>query len=307
LKTGWNCPNCQESSTRNWNIKRHIQRRHGGMGEPVRYGTMQYYKDMNPRNFHFPFAYSHHVPSSSLIRKKKSDNNFSEFLEHQILQPLRRMVEFKDLISQLFTTQQQQQRIMPGSGSIAYPSIPSTAFDSGESKNNLSEHSRIENDDYSEIVGFRGHVCEKCSTINIDTIFRHNDGESGQIETKHTCNSKTLSDIHLNPGKDKIITNQYEKLIEYMKKKVISWTKNSAYLVALEMPPDAAVNNSFEITPTDDSHWAARAIKNKRTTLTDKELSDFLHIVRDSHMLLLKSFHSLRSSNSNKNPQPAAI
>jgi hypothetical protein len=68
-------------------------------------------------------------------------------------------------------------------------------FDRGESNNNLSEQSRFEDiDDYSEIIGYRGHVCEKCLIINIDTIFRHNDGENGQIETKHRCNSKLLID-----------------------------------------------------------------------------------------------------------------
>ena len=94
------------SSTRHWNVERHIQRQHGGMDEPVRYDTMQYYKDMNSENFRFPFAYSHHPSSASLIPKEKSDKNFSEFLEHQILQPLRKMVEYKNLLGQLSTMQQ---------------------------------------------------------------------------------------------------------------------------------------------------------------------------------------------------------
>jgi hypothetical protein len=278
MKPKWNCPHCEMSSTRQWNLRRHIARRHGGMDESGMYGTTQYYKDMNPENFGFPFAYSHYKSLSFLTQKEKSDKKFSDVLENQILQPLRKLVEYKNLISQLSTTQPKQQRIAPVGG--VYTNIPSTTFDSGESNNNLSEHFRF--DDDLAIVGYRGHVCEKCSIISIATIFRYKDGESGQIETKHTCNSKRLDDAQLEPNNDKTIADLYEKLPELMKKKVNSWTKNSAYLVASEIPANVALNNCFEITPTNENHWAARAIKDKQTILNDDELSDFLCKVRDS-------------------------
>jgi len=282
MKTKWNCPNCEMSSTRRGNVKRHIRRRHKGMGGPVRYDTMQYYKDINPQNFLFPLAYSHHTSLSILTQKEKSHKNFSDLLEDQILQPLRKIVEYKDLLSQLSTIQPQQQRIMSGG---LYPSMPSMTFDSNEDNNNPSEHSIFEEEDddyYSEIVGYRGHVCEKCLVIIIDTIFRYNDRENGKIETTHTCDSKRLDDAELEPDKDKIISDLYEKLSEVMKKKVNSWTKNSAYVVAIEMSPNAAVNNCFDITPTDENHWAVRAIKNKQTILTDEEISDFLCKARNT-------------------------
>jgi hypothetical protein len=278
MRTKWSCSNCQMSSDRHYNVRRHIQRRHGGIGEPVSDDTLQYYKDINPQNYLFPIGYSRHASLSFLTRKEKPRKNFSDVLEHQFLQPVRKVVELKNLISQLSNIQ--QQRIASGGG--VYTSMPSTTFDSSESRNNLSEESSLDNEDDLEVVGYRGHVCEKCTIINIYTIFRHNDGENGQIETTHTCNSKLLDDAQLKPDKDKTITDLYEKLPEIMKKKVNSWTENSAYLVAFEMPPNVALNNCFEITPTDDNHWATRAIKHKRTTLTDKELSDFLHKVRDS-------------------------
>ena len=149
-------------------------------------------------------------------------------------------------------------------------------------------------------------MCEKCSIISIDTIFHHDDAESGQIETKHTCNSERLSDAQLEPERNKTIADLYEKLPELMKKKVNSWTKNSAYLVAVEMPTNSAENNSFEISQTHNSHWAVRAIENKKTILNDEELSDFMCKVRNSTYASFK-VTSMSSSNSNKNPQPAAI
>jgi hypothetical protein len=283
MKPRWNCFHCQMSSTRHWNVQRHIGRRHGGMGEPVRSNNRRYYKDMDPQNFASPFAYSHHSSMSILAQEKKLHNNFSSVLENQILAPLRKMVEYKNLLRQLSTIQQQQQQRMILDGDdILYPSIQSMTFRTDESINNLSEEPSLDNENNSEIIGYRGHVCEKCSIISIDTIFRHEDGESGQPERMHTCNSKTLDDSQLESNMDKTIKNVNDKLPELMKKKVNSWTQNSASLLAIEMPPKVAFKNCFEITPTNENHWAARAIKNKRTILNDDELSDFLHKVRNS-------------------------
>jgi hypothetical protein len=249
------------------------------MYEPVRDEKMQYLGETNPQNLHLPLDYSHSTSSFPfLTRKDKSDKKFSDILEAQNLL-LRKVIEFMSLRSQLFTIQQQQQRLMPGS---VYYSMPSMTLDMGESNNKLSEQSRFEDDDYSEKIGYRGHVCEKCLIINIDTIFRHNDRENGQNESKHMCNSKRLDDARLEPNKDKTINDLYEKLSEIMKKKVNSWTENSAYLVAIEMLPNVALNNCCEITPTDENHWAARAIKDKQTILNDEELSDFLCKVRNA-------------------------
>jgi hypothetical protein len=277
------------SSNRHWNVQRHIQRQHRTMSEPVRCDTMHYHKDTNPQNLHFPFAYFHDTSLSFLGRKEKPHKDFSDLLEDQILQPLRKVIEYKNLVSQLSTIQpQQQQRIIPGGDGILYPNMPSMTFDTDESNNNLSEESSLANENDSEIVGYRDHVCEKCSIISIDTIFRHKDEESGHVETTHTCNPKRLDDAQLEPNKDKTINDLYEKLPDYMKKKVNSWTNNSAYLVAIEMPPNAAVKNSFEITPTDENHWAMRAINDKQTILNDEELSDFLCKVRNATYAFFK-------------------
>ena len=271
------------SSNRHWNVQRHIQRRHRTMSEPVSCDTTHYHKDTNLQNLRFPFAYFHDTSLSFLARKEKPHKNFSDLLEDQILQPLRKVVEYKNLISQLSTIQpQQQQRIMPGGDRVLYPNVPSMNFDMEESiNNNLSEESSLDNENDSGIVGYRGHVCEKCSIISIDTIFRHKDGESGQVEMTHICDSKRLDNAQLERDKDKTINDLYEKLPEVMKKKVNSWTENSAYLVAIEMPPNVALNNC-EITPNNENHWAARAIKDKQTILNDEELSDFLHKVRNT-------------------------
>jgi hypothetical protein len=173
-----------------------------------------------------------------------------------------------------------------------YPDMQSTIFNSVDyntinNSSNLSKHFRFD-DDYLEIIGYRGHVCEKCLIIYTDAIYHHKNGQSGNVETKHRCNSKRLADVQLEPDKDKIITNLYKILPEVMKKTIKSWTKNSTYIVAIEMPPNIALNNSFEITPTTENHWPARAIKHKQAILNDEELSDFLHKVRNTTCAFFK-------------------
>lgn len=41
----WHCPNCSQTSTRLWNLRTHIKRRHGAIGVPVRRSTNSIYSD----------------------------------------------------------------------------------------------------------------------------------------------------------------------------------------------------------------------------------------------------------------------
>jgi hypothetical protein len=100
-------------------------------------------------------------------------------------------------------------------------------------------------------------VCEKCLIIDINTIYRRENEQNGQIEMTHICSSQRLNDAQqkLKPDKDKIITNLYEKLPEVMKKKVNSWTNNQTRIVAAEVPSShTATNNCFDLSSTNQNH-----------------------------------------------------
>jgi hypothetical protein len=51
IKPKWNCPNCPMSSTRHWNVLRHINRWHAGLGRPVSNYARQYRTDEDPQSF----------------------------------------------------------------------------------------------------------------------------------------------------------------------------------------------------------------------------------------------------------------
>lgn len=100
-----------------------------------------------------------------------------------------------------------------------------------------------------------------------------------------------------------------DKLPEYLKTIIKAWTNNKMNLIAIELscyPPNNSIkfieakNSQNSITlqysreriielappsssPTNEhDDWAARAIKNKLTTLNDDELEDFCQKVKDA-------------------------
>ena len=100
MKSKWNCPKCEMSSSRHYNVERHTLRIHNGIGEPMNYSAMQYYRERDRHNFRFPSDHFNHVSLSPLTQKEKSHKNFSALLEDQFLQPLSKIVEIRNLLSQ---------------------------------------------------------------------------------------------------------------------------------------------------------------------------------------------------------------
>jgi hypothetical protein len=272
LSTRWRCPNCEMSSKRHWNVERHIGRRHGGSGQPFNNDRILYDRLLLQQQ---------HIPLTSYISNldstEKSYKKFDLFVD-RILKQYHILVEIKNLRDQLSTRQQQQ--VMP----TIYPGISSMISNIVESNNsssnyNLSEPYQL---DDLEIFGYRGHVCERCLLIHPFAIYHRKSGQTGNIEMKHQCSSKRLNDVQQKPDKDKIITDLYKILPEVMKKTVKSWTNNQTRIVAIEVPSHTVANNCFDLSPTNENHWAARVVKDKQAFLNDEELSEFLQKVRNA-------------------------
>jgi hypothetical protein len=81
IKPKWNCPNCPMSSTRHWNVLRHINRWHAGLGLPVSNYARQYRSDVDPQSFassgHFNNNRHHHygVEGYSMKAESSTSNN----------------------------------------------------------------------------------------------------------------------------------------------------------------------------------------------------------------------------------------
>ena len=273
-------------STRHWNVERHIQRRHGGRFEPVSDDIIYYNKKIKTENTRFPLGQSQSTPLSFVTLKENS--RFTHFVEDKLLLPLRKAVEYKNLLNQLSLLQQQQPTTVPVS--VHYETQPHMTFDVHSTNtisgsNNIEWHLRL-ND--LTIIGYRADVCQKCLIIYTYALFSNKNAKSEIVATKHKCNSKRLSDAEHEIDKHKIITALYETLPKVLKKTVKSWTKNTPFVVAIEMPLNFTANNIFDITPTNETHWASRAIKYQQQILNDQDLTDFLNKVKNTTCAFFK-------------------
>jgi hypothetical protein len=102
----------------------------------------------------------------------------------------------------------------------------------------------------------------------------------GLVKKRHECTPQILQDVHDIVDKEKEISQLYANLPEVTKKVVNQWTNNQTYVSAAEVQREEISNHNvvdLDINTTTDKNnsWAARAIKDKQTMLTNEELLDF--------------------------------
>jgi hypothetical protein len=97
LSSKWRCPNCEKSSTRRWNLQRHISRWHDGSGQPFKNDRILYDRLLLQQQQHIP-------PTTSYISNpdltQKSYKKFDLFVD-RILKHYHTLVEIKNLRDQL--------------------------------------------------------------------------------------------------------------------------------------------------------------------------------------------------------------
>ena len=127
-------------------------------------------------------------------------------------------------------------------------------------------------------MGYLAYVCKDCLVIHPLPMYLTS---QGLAQKRHECSPQRLQDVHLILDKEKEISQLYANLPEVMKKVVNLWTNNQTYVYAAEVQREEISNNNvvgLDINTTTDKNnsWAARAIKDMQTMLTDEDLTDFL-------------------------------
>jgi hypothetical protein len=80
------CPSCTELSlTRHWSVRRHIQRKHDGVGEPISINTYQTRDQMYMAS---SISDSNIAPSSNLTQTNSMTNNLANLLGYQATMPI---------------------------------------------------------------------------------------------------------------------------------------------------------------------------------------------------------------------------
>ena len=158
MRTTWSCPRCPMSSTRHWNVRRHISRIHDGVGEPTSGFMMRQY-DRNPNStargfnysrptFHRSGSASHFYSQDRTSTKEQGSKTLAESME-EFMEPMKKLLEYLNTLNQLFVSGQQQR---PGTQFFYSPIIPSPQFERYEQATSVHPIKP------SSVPDFYGHI-----------------------------------------------------------------------------------------------------------------------------------------------------
>ena len=274
----WNCPYpyCSMSSSRHWNVIRHIGRRHDGLGLPLNQNdfTSKPYKESANQERSQPLsAIAWSLAAASLSSAQKQEKNIDPF--DYILPRLRKTAEVKNLLSELSPisassygfTNAACNRLSNAFSNVTYPQP--FCF----------------NDDEIEIAGYRGYVCRSCLINHPLAIYTPKQPALGQqkqlqiIPTSHGCDSQRLIRCSSLPTetKHKILANLYSTLPETIMKTVIGWTKNHCCLLSIEIPNNIQKGYCIDLFPKHENHWSIRTTKKRQIAFNNaEEVKDFI-------------------------------
>ena len=71
----WHCPHCSQTSSRHWNLKTHIGRKHQGIGQPIR--------EDGTHSITMSNAAIQFIPDTDMMMSLQNNNNYYE-LNHQV-------------------------------------------------------------------------------------------------------------------------------------------------------------------------------------------------------------------------------
>jgi hypothetical protein len=275
----WVCSDCGRPFGRRWNGQRHIQLCHYGFGSLVSF--IDY---LSGRQSGF-------YPSSSPPSYGRRSTSFLDIYTDEFNRALAR-----ESVNRFF-----------------HPPQPGMKYNFNNIGNQLG-HNRHHPEDSEKIFGIRAHACEKCLTTEaLKVYFVDNQNKNvARREETHICNPQWVEEAQQLTNRDIYAKDAYGKLPGYLKTVIKGWTKNKAYLIAIELPhspPDNSIKimqkvnppNSItlqysreqiiELSPSPPNYqndWTTRAIKNKLTTLNDEEIEDFCQKVKDATFAFFK-------------------
>ena len=281
------------SSSRHYNVERHIFRMHDGIGEPVNDSNIEYYREANRHNLRFPLDQFHHSSLSLLTQKEKPDQKFSDLLEDQFLQPLRKMAEFKNLLAQL-----QPSFALPPSVSSnhAYQERETSNFGDIYHTNNIFNiFDKPFPPDSWIIIGLKGRLCEYCLNKIYLPVFFKFEGKNEIFEPQHDCYE---IDLHYSAEEKEVLNISNVNLTKQMAKLIKIWVQGeNCLIVAKEISQQCSV--IADINAEKNEHWSSRAIKDKLTRLKDdNELTDFLARTNNSTFGRFKVYSSHQQQSS---------
>src|ERR1043166_3295499 len=222
-KEPYHCPHCHQTCSRHWNMKVHIQRKHGSVGQqPIDSVSLSTSPEFIPSmsSFGANGRYRHHESSPDYIHHP-SELYPDKLGESTPVLPLPPPTsKEKDAGDKLLETIGEAVEIRKISKQLQSFSSPSSSFlgqlsdTLGLTMSPLGEIKtaapNLVNYDYAlqfcnvltsnKNVGFRGHVCYNCFECWVDLLYSNSEQIKSLIDSTnsspHTCNLKKVTDAH---------------------------------------------------------------------------------------------------------------
>jgi hypothetical protein len=267
----WMCISCGQPSSRKYNIQRHIETRHNGIGEFISFTD------------YLAGRHTGIYPPSSVPIYRSRTNHLDIFMDEANRELARRIVNQNFPLRPTWHQNQQQGHITSSSSSTSH-----------------TQPSPIDSDD---IIGYRGYVCNDCLGTNIEEMHFGAYNGKGIGKMKHVCEPKELAESRLYNNTDKSfrLEEMEKKLPLHIRNLVVNnWTKNQNYLVAKELPNKEEIEknidqNYIDLTITNEDnnnnnndYWPIRAIKDSHILLSENEFIDFMRKVRNATFGIFK-------------------
>jgi hypothetical protein len=298
----YSCSACGKPATRKWNLARHIDICHAGIGKCVSnwgFSGGSYDHDWNKPEKAATRRENYHYGGSELLRQiffsmnesmdRKPEPDYQHVFREEFLKEVARKAA--SLSGSI---------IQPTQTAMSPPFFPKISLAPTQARYCMDPTS------YLQIFGFRAYVCDKCLMSETHYVACADAEGGGRVEEAHICDptivagARELVDRY---GMFRFLQNNIPML---MQQKVNSWTGKNSHLVAVKLPspleesiklrnPTNPANPGIVFQYSKQRHiklklsnenkhkanYLIRAINQGKTLLRDEELTDFLANIKD--------------------------
>jgi hypothetical protein len=299
-KEPWKCPyDCYTECSRHWNLKRHIERKHNGIGMPVKQKSSAHKVHLQPEIEHMSKGkYGSNPRSLPYVNKNPTLSNERPpanemFSEEQ--DPL-------DLVYEAFKKQKDRIEKINDIGNFLYGHSSLTNYPTHPMAQNFGPLLFGSTTDFNNTnvigtldlpVGFKTHICVFCLTGPVDPVSMSDFKRLGHIafNSRHICKHEDIQRLQRVVAKYGIdLINKWDELrllsLHHLVDIVHLWVglHRDVYLSAFEVSK-SQIEYSMPISlgMISKERWAYRALddkENKKTVIDDTELLYFLNLAK---------------------------
>jgi hypothetical protein len=291
MKKIWKCPHCEQMSSRHGNLKRHIGRKHTGIGTPI----LQYISGnsiftpavaptyryvLNQENDVFKRYPEDRIFHSNALRMENSSDWFYKNFE-----PVYKLMELQLKLNSSYGSLNPNpvKYFSPPTAPCHYSFISKTVHVTAHANSQIQGGTSR---NYDGVTGFRAGICQKCLATIVMQTGTHNKNLS--IQDIHKCDPNRADAIRKLDPIECLIDHitKINKIPELLFQECKDWANNTngqLYLIARKIgPPDKSDGQNNEIQENYDAlPFLNRVLAEPKIIPNDRELYEFLKLAKN--------------------------